>query len=390
MPADLISERERELPLSTMAKLIKIAEERKDVISLGPGEPDFDSPEHIVKAARRSLAKGYTHYSPPVGREDLRELIARKLKKENRIDVGIEQIIVTTGSTEGILMSLMCTIDPGEGVMLTDPAFLSYKPTVEMLNGMPVSVPLFEKDGFQLKVEKMEELIIPEKTRVLILNTPMNPTGIVFSRKVLEEIADFAVEYELMIVSDEAYEKLVYGVKHVSIGSLNGMEERVVTLHSFSKTYAMPGFRIGYAAGPEELIKAMTKTHVYTTLCAPTISQMAAIEALKGSQRCVGRMVREYDRRRKFIFKRVKDIGLSCVEPGGAFYIFPNIKEFGMKSLEFSRKLLKEAGVAVVPGTEFGRHGEGFVRLSYATEMKKIRKAMERIEGFVEELRKRG
>jgi aminotransferase len=219
----------------------------------------------------------------------------------------------------------------------------------------------------------------------MIVNSPSNPTGVVFKKKTLEEIADFANEYDLLVVSDEAYEKFVYGgEKHVSFASLNGMEKRTLTLQSFSKTYAMPGFRIGYAAGPENIINAMRKIHIYSTICAPTVSQEAALEALKGPQKVVGKMVKEYDRRRKLIIKRLNEIsGFSCVEPKGAFYAFPNIKEFGMKSLAFSRWLLKGAKVAVVPGTEFGRCGEGYVRCSYATSYERVERAMDRIEGVV-------
>ncbi|RLJ10038.1 MAG: pyridoxal phosphate-dependent aminotransferase, partial [Candidatus Aenigmatarchaeota archaeon] len=382
MLRNIISESEEELPISTIGKLIKIAEEEKDIISLGPGEPDFDSPKNVIKSAKNYLERGYTHYSPPQGRESLREEIVKKLKRENKINVSPEQVIVTCGSTEALLLSLMCTIDPGEGVLLPDPGFLAYKPMIEILNGMPLCVPLHEEDGFQLSVDRMKEVIIPEKTRVIIINTPSNPTGTVLTKKTLEELADFAVEHNLLIVSDEAYEKFVYDdARHISIGSLNGMEDYVLTLHSFSKTYAMPGFRIGYAAGPEEIIKAMSKLHVFTSLCAPTISQMAALDALKGDQSVVERMRKEYDRRRKMMLKRIKEIpGFRCIEPKGAFYLFPNIMEFGMSSLEFAEWLLKKAGVAVVPGIEFGKNGEGFVRLSYATSYELIEKAMDKIE----------
>ncbi len=378
----IIAERYEELPVSTIGKLLKVAAESKDVISLGPGEPDFDSPDHIIRIAKKFLDQKYTHYSPPGGRHEFKEAIIKKLKKDNKINVGLENIIATTGSTEAILLSLMSTIDPGEGVLIPDPGFLSYKPTVEVLNGMPIPIPLYEKDNFEITTEKMEEVIIPEKTRVLIINTPSNPTGTVFSKKTLEEIADFARQHDLLVISDEAYEKLVYDdAKHVSIGSLNGMDDYTMTLHSFSKTYAMPGFRIGYAAGPEKIIKAMTKLHVFTSLCAPTISQVTAMEALKGEQGCVEKMRREYDRRRKMIVKRLNAIpGFTCTNPKGAFYAFPNVKSFGKKSLSFSDWLLKNAKVATVPGTEFGKFGEGYIRLSYATEYGLIEKALDRIE----------
>jgi aminotransferase len=385
----IISERESELPVLTIGRLLHIAEEDKRVISLGPGEPDFTAPKNIIAAAKKALDKGYTHYSPPAGRSDFKEAIIKKLKKDNCIRASPENIVVTTGSTEAIMLALMCTIDPGEGVMVPDPGFLAYKPTVEVLNGMPISVPLYEEDGFQLDVERMEKAIIPERTNAIILNSPSNPTGTVFSRKVLEEVAGFAMEYDLLIISDEAYEKLVYGgAKHISIGSLNGMEDRVLTLHSFSKTYAMPGFRLGYAVGNEKLIAAMAKLHLFTSLCAPTLSQVAAMGALKGTQEPVRKMVREYDRRRKMIVRRINDIpGFSCAEPKGAFYAFPNISYYRMKSLKFAEWLLKNAKVAVVPGTEFGRMGEGFIRCSYATEYRKIEKAMDNIERAVKKLR---
>ena len=380
-----MSERGDELPISTIGELIRIAEESKDIISLGPGEPDFDSPPAIVNFACKKLKEGFTHYSPPEGREELREVICKKLKKENKIDVSPEQIIVTTGSTEAILLALLSTIDPGEGVLLPDPGFLGYKPTIELLNGMPLPIPHHESDGFQFNIDKAKKVIIPEKTNVMIINTPSNPTGVVFDRRTLEEIADFANEYDLLIISDEAYEKLIYDdAKHVSIGSLNGLEDRVLTLHTFSKTYAMPGFRIGYAAGPEWLIKSMKKIHIYSTICAPTVSQFAALKALKGSQRAVKEMVCEYNRRRKYVVKRLNEIqGFSCIEPKGAFYVFPNIKSFGMSSFKFSKLLLEKAKVAVVPGTEFGKHGEGYIRCSYATSYEKIVEAFERIEKYL-------
>ena len=388
MKRNLISERASELPVLTIGKLLHIAEEDKSIISLGPGEPDFTAPKNIIAAAKRALDKGFTHYSPAAGRKDLKEAIIRKLRKDNRIHAGPENIVVTTGSTEAIMLALMCTIDPGEGVMYPDPGFLAYRPSIEALNGMALPIPLHEEDGFQIDVERMERQIVPEKTNVLILNSPSNPTGTVFSKKALEEVAGFAMEYDLLIIADEAYEKLVYGdARHVSIGSLNGMEDRVLTLHSFSKTYAMPGFRLGYAVGEEKLIAAMTKMHLFTSLCAPTLSQVAAIEALKGPQTAVRKMVREYDRRRRMIIRRLSEIqGFRCTEPKGAFYAFPNISHYKMKSYKFAEWLLKNAKVAVVPGTEFGRMGEWFIRCSYATEYKKIGKAMDNIERAVRRL----
>ncbi|MBI4175751.1 MAG: pyridoxal phosphate-dependent aminotransferase [Candidatus Aenigmarchaeota archaeon] len=389
MLRDIIAKREKALPVSTIGALLKIAEENKKVVSLGPGEPDFNAPKHIIAAAKKALDKGFTHYSPPEGRRDLKEAVIRKLKRDNKIDAKPGNILVTTGSTEGILLTLMCTLDDGEGVLLPDPGFLAYKPTVEVLNGLPIPVPVLEKDNFQYSVDKMRELIIPERTKAIILNTPSNPTGTVFKKKVLEEIADFAVENKLLIISDEAYEKLVYGdARHISMGSLNGMEDYVMTLHSFSKTYAMPGFRVGYAAGPENIIRAMTKAHIFTTLCAPTLSQVAAVAALNGSQEPVRKMAREYDRRRKYIYRRVNEIeGFECVKPEGAFYLFPRFT-FRMKSLGFASWLLKHAKVAVMPGTEFGKFGEGYIRFSYATRYDRIVKAMDLVERAVKRIKK--
>lgn len=389
MLRNIISEREKELPVASIVKLLRIAEEEKSIISLSAGEPNFDAPKSIIKAAKKVLDAGETHYSPSSGLSEFKEAVIKKLRKENGITLKPENIIATVGSTEGLLLGLMCTIDPGEGVLLPDPGFLAYKPMVEVLNGMPISVPLMEEREFQFDVDVMDKRIIPEKTRVLILNTPSNPTGTVLTKRTLEEIADFAIDYNLLILSDEAYEKLVYDdVRHVSIGSLNGMKDYVVTLHSFSKTYAMPGFRIGYAAGPEKIIKAMTKVHIYTTLCSSTISQLTAVAALKGPQGCIEGMRKEYDRRRKLIIKRLNNIdGFECLDPKGAFYAFPNITKFKMKSFNFAEWLLKKAKVAVVPGTEFGRNGEGFIRLSYATEYKLIEKALDRIERVVKRLK---
>jgi len=388
MVRNIISERESELPVSTIGKLIAVAAEDKAVISLGPGEPDFGPPKNVIRAVKAGLDRGYTHYSPPSGMVTLKEAIVRKLKKENKIRTSPENIIVTCGSTEAILLTLMSTTDPGEGVIITDPGFLAYKPMIEILNGMPLSLPLSEENGFQTVMEDISSRFVPEKTNVMIINTPMNPTGTVLTRKALEEIADFAVEHDLVVVSDEAYEKFVYDeARHVSIGSLNGMGDRVVTLQSMSKTYAMPGFRLGYANGPENLVKAMTKLHIFSTICAPTISQVAAAEALNGSQAHVKKMIKEYGRRRSMICRRLQEIpNFFLLKPKGAFYAFPNIREFGMDSLTFAEMLLEKAKVAVVPGTEFGIKGEGYIRLSYATSYEKICKGLDRIERAVAKL----
>lgn len=378
-----LAKRSDALPVSTIGKLLKIAETDKTILSLGPGEPDFASPPNVIRAAKNALTNKHTHYSPPGGRDDLKEAIVKKLKKENNIKVDLDNIIVTTGSTEGLLLSMMCTLDAGEGMMIPDPGFLAYKPAVEILNGIPISYKLMEIDEFQITTESLEQSILPERTRAIILNSPSNPTGTVISKKILEEIADFVIEHDLIVLSDEAYEKFVYEGKHISPASLNGMSDRVITLHSFSKSYAMPGFRIGYAVGPEELINVMKKVHVFTTICAPTISQIAALEALRGPKTYMNKMIADYSKRRLYMHKRLNDMtGVICIKPHGAFYAFPNIKYFGKKSVDFTDWVLKRAKVAVMPGPEFGYGGEGFVRCSYATSMKTIEKALNKMEAL--------
>ncbi|MEM5793117.1 MAG: pyridoxal phosphate-dependent aminotransferase [Candidatus Aenigmatarchaeota archaeon] len=375
-----ISERYKNLPTSIFSKIMKIAVEDKNVISLGPGEPDFETPEHIKEAAFKAIDKGQTHYSSPQGMKELREAISQKLEKENEIDVSPEEIIVTCGSQEALFLATMALIDPGEKIIIPDPGFLAYKPMIESLTGIPVPIQLKEERNFTFEVEELEGLI-DKRTRAIILNSPNNPTGSILTKKILEKVADVAIQHDLIIFSDEAYEKFVYDKnKHISIASLNGMGDRVLTFQSFSKTYAMAGFRVGYVAGPKEMIEAMSKLHLYTTVSAPTPSQAAALEALKGDQSCVKNMIKEYERRRDMIIKRLNEIPkITCQKPGGAFYAFPNISRWG-SSQKFSEFLMKKAKVLVVPGTEFGIYGEGYVRMSYATSYEKIEEAMDRIE----------
>jgi len=379
-----ISERELELPKTQFVEIMKIAEERKDIISLGPGEPDFNTPKHIRDFAKKQLDKGQTHYTPIGGITEVKEAFAKKLKRENKIDVDPEkQIIVTVGAKEGILLSLMALMDPGDSAIVPNPGYVAYIPIIDTLNGRPHSLHLKPEENWEYDLDRAKKLLT-DKTTLLILNSPSNPTGTVFSRKRLEEIADFAVDNCLIVLSDEAYERFVYDkAKHVSIGSLNGMENHALSLFSFSKTYAMPGFRVGYAAGPSDIIQAMTRLKLGTTLSTPTISQLAAKFAVESTQRPVQEMLREYSRRRKLILQRLKEIGFDCTKPEGAFYLFPSIKKFGMSSTGFSKLLLEKAKVLVVPGTEFGKYGEGFVRMSYATEYHKIEEAMDRVEKVV-------
>lgn len=381
-----ISDRELSLPESQFVKIMRIATENKKIISLGPGEPDFVTPKHIRDYSKKMLDKGKTRYTAIGGVNEVREALAKKLKKENKISADPDDIIVTVGAKESILLSLMALIDPGESCIVPNPGYLEYIPIVYSLNGKTISIQLKQEENFEYDVDRMKKQI-SKKTTTLILNTPSNPTGTVFSKKKLEEIADFAIDNCLVILSDEAYEKFVFDGKHVSIGSLNGMKDHVISIFSFSKTYAMPGFRVGYATGPKDIIQAMIRLKLGTTLSTPTISQYAAKYAVESSQRSVREMLKEYERRGKFIYKRIKEIGLECNKPQGAFYLFPSIKSTGMSSVKFSQYLLEKAKVLVVPGTEFGKYGEGFIRLSYATSFEKIEKAMDRIEKVVKDIK---
>ncbi|MEK6840293.1 MAG: aminotransferase class I/II-fold pyridoxal phosphate-dependent enzyme, partial [Nanoarchaeota archaeon] len=293
-------------------------------------------------------------------------------------------VIVTTGSQEALLFATACTLDVSEQIIIPNPSFLGYLPMFELFDAFPVALELREDEGWDINVDRLKGLIDPKKTKAIMINSPANPTGTVMSKKVMEELADVALEHNLYIFSDEAYERLIYGgKKHISMASLNGMQDHVVSFYTFSKTFAMCGYRVGYAVGPRNLIEAMTKTHIYTTLCAPTISQMVAADALSIPTKYIDVMVHEYDKRRKFIVQRLNEMGLPTVTPHGAFYTFSNIQSVHDNSFQFAYDLLKQAKVAVMPGREFGRYGEGYIRCSYATELHAIDEAMERLEKYV-------
>ena len=377
-----ISEREQELPDAVIGELLKIASENKNIISMGAGQPDFKTPKPILDYAKKVIYKS-SAYSNPAGVLELREAIVKKLKKDNKIKTNSDNIIVTAGSQEALFVSLLCTIDPGEQVIIPNPGYLAYVPAVELLNGGISYVRLREEDGFDIDPEKIKEVIDKKKTKILILNSPANPTGNVLSRKTLEKISDLVVENDFYVISDEAYEKLVYDKKHISIGSLNGMEKYTITVQSFSKSFAMCGFRLGYASGPKDLIDAMVKSSHYVTLCAPHISQLLGVKALQISNKYVENMVKEYDRRRKYIVPRLNKMGLKTAMPYGAFYAFANIKHLNNNSYKFARELLTKAKVAVVPGIEFGTYGEGYIRFSYATDLELIKKGLDRIENYL-------
>ncbi|MEK6909728.1 MAG: pyridoxal phosphate-dependent aminotransferase [Candidatus Aenigmatarchaeota archaeon] len=382
-----LADRIKVIGTTKIEESLRIIEQHPEIISLGAGEPDFPAPPNVIKSAGKFLERGYTHYSPLQGRHELREELAKKLKKENRIDANPEKIVITCGSKEAILLSILALVNPKEEVVVPDPGYIAYRPIVELIDGVAKSLPLKEEDGFEIHPDILKKSIT-KKTKLIIINTPSNPTGTVLSKKVLEEIAGIATDKNLMIMSDEAYEKLIYdNSKHVSIGSLNGMGDRVITIQSFSKTYAMCGFRVGYAAANESLIKEMKEFKVCTTLSAPTFSQLAAVEALKNSNDYTKKMLKEYDRRREMIVKRLNEMPkISCTTPKGAFYAFPNIKSLKMSSGKFADFLLNKAKVIVIPGNEFGKYGEGYIRLSYATAYGKILRALDRIENSLRKL----
>ncbi len=377
-----LSEREQELPDAVIGKIIKIAVENKDIISLGPGEPDFSLPKPIISIIKK-YANKCNHYAPPGGISGLKKEIIKKIRKDNKIQANPENIIVTCGSQEALLLATACTLDVSEQIILPNPGFLGFLPTFELFNANPRFVRLKEEEKFEINPDEVKKLIDKKKTKVLLINSPANPTGGIIRKKILEELADIAIENDMYIFSDEAYEKIIYEGKHYSIGALNGMDEHVVTFQSFSKTYAMCGFRIGYAIGPNKLIQAMTKTHIYSTICAPTISQLVGKEVLKLSNKHIGRMIKEYKRRRDLIVKRLNQMGLRLSKPAGAFYAFPNIQQYSKKSYKFAHDLLIKGKVATIPGVEFGTYGEGYIRCSYATDYKLIEEAMDRMEKFL-------
>lgn len=380
-----LAERVKVIGISKIEESLRILEQEPSIISLGAGEPDFVAPKNVINFIKN--LKNYTHYSPFQGKLELREALSKKLKKENKIDASTEEIIVTCGSKEAILISILTLINPGEEVIIPDPGYIAYRPITELVNGKPVSLQLREEDKFEFHPDNLKNAIT-KKTKLILINTPSNPTGTVFRKKTLEEIADIAIDKNLFILSDEAYEKLVYDdAKHVSIASLNGMKDYVITTQTFSKSYAMCGFRVGYAVADEKIIKEMKEFKICTTISAPTLSQLAAVEALRGSKKYVEKMRKEYDRRRKMLIKRLNSMeGIHCIKPEGAFYAFPNISNFKMSSEKFSNFLFKKVKILTIPGTEFGKYGEGFIRLSYATAYEKVEEAMDRIERAISKL----
>ncbi len=368
---------------SGIRKFFDIVTEMKDAISLGVGEPDFDTPWHIREEGIYSLERGRGHYTSNAGLIELRKEICNYLERRFNLHYRYDhETLVTIGGSEAIDVALRVMLDPGDEVLLPQPSYVSYEPCVLMAGGKPVTIELLEKDEFKLTADEIRNACT-DRTKILVLPFPNNPTGSIMTREELAPIAEVVKEKDLFVISDEIYAELTYGGKHVSIAEFDGMKDRTVVINGFSKSYAMTGWRLGYACGPENIIKQMTKLHQFSIMCAPTTSQYAAIEALKNGDADVEMMCDAYDKRRNFILHELRRMGLPCFEARGAFYVFPCIKSLGMTSEEFATKLLMEEKVAVVPGTAFGDCGEGFLRVSYAYSIEKIKVALERIERFV-------
>ena len=376
-----------EIKPSGIRKFFDIVSEMKDAISLGVGEPDFETPWHIRDEGIQSLEKGKTFYTSNNGLMELREEICHYLKR--RYDISYkarEEVLITVGGSEAIDIALRAMVNPGDEVLIPQPSYVSYEPCTILAGGKPVIIELKHENQFRLTAEELEAAIT-DKTKILILPFPNNPKGAIMEREDLEAIAKLVEKHDLFVISDEIYSELCYTENHVSIVNVPGMWERTVLINGFSKSYAMTGWRLGYACGPQAIIEQMTKIHQFCIMCAPTTSQYAAVDALKNGDEDVAKMRESYDQRRRYLVHAFKEMGLECFEPFGAFYIFPCIKEFGMTSDEFANRFLQEEKVAVVPGTAFGDCGEGFIRISYAYSMERLKEAIGRLQHFIQKLR---
>lgn len=371
---------------SGIRKFFDVVSEMKDAISLGVGEPDFDTPWHIREEGIYSLEKGRTFYTSNAGLKELKIEICSYLYRKFDLKYDYDkEVIVTVGGSEAIDIALRAMIDPGDEVLIPQPSYVSYLPCVQLAFGTPVVIQLQEKDEFKLTKQQLLDSIT-DKTKILVLPFPNNPTGSTMEKHELEEIAEVCIEKDIFVLSDEIYAELTYKGQHVSIASLPGMSERTIIISGFSKAYAMTGWRLGYAAGPRSIIEQMTKIHQFAIMCAPTTSQYAAVEALKNGDQDVAEMRESYNQRRRFLMDAFRKMNLECFEPFGAFYVFPSIKRFGMTSEEFASKLLEEEKVAVVPGTAFGDCGEGFLRISYAYSLEDLKEALGRLGNFIKKL----
>jgi aminotransferase len=380
---DFISRRVAALPVSGIRRFFDIAATMKDVVSLGIGEPDFPTPPAAMRAGLAALKRGETHYTSNAGLLELREAVARHLERLYGVACDPrDEVLITVGVSEALSIALAAICEPGDEVIVPEPSYVSYAPEVVFAGGTPVTVPTRAADGWQVSPSAIERAVT-KRTKAILIGTPNNPTGAVASRATMTEVARIAKKRDLVVVSDEIYDQLVYGVEHVCIASLPGMRARTITLGGFSKDYAMTGWRIGYAAAPRALLRGLAKIHQYTIMSAPTVAQHAALAALRSCARDVERMRREYDRRRWMLCDGLNRLGLDCVEPHGAFYMFPNVSSTGLDETRFAERLLMEQKVAVVPGTAFGPGGAGHVRCAYATSTDRIAEALRRIAKFL-------
>jgi aminotransferase len=385
-PPDRIARHVRDIPRSGIRDFFDIVSSMKDVISLGIGEPDFDTPWHVREATINALERGATSYTSNLGTLKLRQALARYVEKTFGVLYNPEnEILVTVGVSEALDLALRALIEPGDEILYHEPCYVSYAPVVIFAHGKPVPIATRPEDGFRL-TRNLLEAHVTTRTKALMLNYPNNPTGAALSRSDVEDLAEFAKAHDLIVITDEIYAELTYDGQHTSIASLPGMKERTIFLHGFSKAWAMTGFRLGYACAPPELTEAMMKIHQYTMLCASILAQEAGVEALEQPEEDIDEMRSEYRRRRNFIHSAFQEIGLPCVRPTGAFYAFPCISHLGLSSRDFALRFLEEEKVAVVPGSAFGRCGEGFVRCAYATSMDEIKEAMTRLDRFVQRI----
>ncbi|TCS83849.1 aminotransferase [Tepidibacillus fermentans] len=383
-----LSKTVEQLKPSGIRRFFELASTMDNVISLGVGEPDFVTPWNVIEASYHALEQGYTAYTANAGMIELREEVSRYLKSNYEVEYNPEnELIVTVGASEAIDLALRAIINPGDEVIVVEPSFVAYSPIVSLAGGFPVPVQTDSKDAFKLQPEQIEKTIT-SKTKAIILCNPNNPTGTVLGKEELIKIASVVEKYDLIVLSDEIYAELTYDEEFTSFPSIKRMKERTILISGFSKAFAMTGWRLGYAAGPKEIIQAMIKIHQYTIMSAPTMAQHAAIEALTNGERSVREMKKSYRQRRNFVVHSFHEMGLSCHIPGGAFYVFPSISETGLTSEEFAEQLLRKEKVAVVPGNVFGKSGEGYIRCSYATSMKQLEEAMKRIARFVSEFKK--
>ena len=385
---DFTSDKVKTIKPSGIRKFFDIANSIEDCISLGVGEPDFETPWHITEEGIYSLEQGKTFYTSNQGLPELREEISKWNKRKYNLNYSKDEIIVTCGGSEAIDIALRATINPGDEVIILEPNYVCYEPDILLAGGVPIKIKLKNENEFRLTPKELEEVITP-KTKILLMNYPNNPTGAIMTKEDLEKIAEVIIKYDLLVISDEIYSELTYVGNHYSIGALPGMRDRTITVNGFSKTYSMTGWRLGYVMGPKEIMEQVKKIHQFVIMCSPTVSQYAGIEALRNGDADVERMKKEYDKRRKYLLKEFDRLSLPCFEPKGAFYIFPDIRKYGTSSEEFATELLNKEHVVVVPGTAFGDSGEGFIRISYAYSLEALKEAIKRIERFLNGLNQR-